>query len=168
MLPAAPARACASVAMLASAAACSLPGPAVAAGPANEEFYGVNPGDLFRLPQSAWDTHLSAVAAGGVQVVRMGAWWSDLEPGPPVDGQHRYSWTEIDQRVAALARHGLRWEPLLCFSATWGAQVDGDYTAAPAGADNFAAFAGALARRYGPDGSFWREHPDLPALPVKA
>jgi hypothetical protein len=131
-------------------------------------FFGVNPGDLFKLPQSQWDAHLSAIADDGVQVVRMGAWWSDLEPGPPVDGQHRYSWSDVDQQVAALARHGLRWEPLLCFSATWGSKIDGDYTAAPASADNFAAFAGALAKRYGPDGSFWHEHPELPALPITA
>jgi hypothetical protein len=154
--------------MLVSAAGCCVPASGVAAATGNDGFFGVNPGDLFKLPQSAWDTHLSAIAADGVQVVRMGAWWSDLEPGPPVDGQHRYSWSEIDQQVAALARNGLRWEPLLCFSATWGSKIDGDYTAAPAGADNFAAFAGALAKRYGPDGSFWHEHPALPALPIRA
>jgi hypothetical protein len=151
-----------------SAVGYCLPASSAAASSASDGFFGMNPGDLFKLPQSQWDTHLDAIAAGGVQVVRMGAWWSDLEPGPPVDGQHRYSWSEVDQQVAALARHGLRWEPLLCFSTTWGSKIGGDYMAAPAGADNFAAFAGELARRYGPDGSFWHEHPDLPALPVAA
>ena len=98
----------------------------------------------------------------------MGAWWSDLEPGPPVDGRHQYSWSDIDKQVVALARHNLQWEPLLCFSATWGSKIHGDYSAAPDGADNFGAFAGALARRYGRDGAFWQEHPELPALPVTA
>jgi hypothetical protein len=32
----------------------------------------------------------------------------------------------------------------------------------------YAAYAAALAARYGPGGSFWREHPELPALPVEA
>jgi hypothetical protein len=98
----------------------------------------------------------------------MGAWWPDLEPGPPVDGVHRYSWSELDERVAALARRRLQWEPLLSFSATWGSRVDGDYRAAPDGPDDFAAFARALAARYGRGGSFWSEHPELPALPVTA
>jgi hypothetical protein len=156
------------LAVLASAAASSPPAAAASAGPAHDGFFGVNAGDLFQLPQSAWDTHLSAIAADGLQVVRMGAWWSDLEPGPPVGGQHRYAWNDVDQRVAALARYGLRWEPLLCFSATWDATIAGDYTAAPASAEDFSAFAAALAKRYGRGGSFWAQHPELPEVPVTA
>ena len=152
------------IALLAATAVCCLPAPGAAA--VNDGAFGVNPGDLFRLPETQWDAHLEAISDDGVQAVRMGAWWPDLEPGPPVDGQHRYSWSDIDRQVVALARHGLRWEPLLCFSATWGSQVDGDYSAAPDGTENFAGFAAALARRYGHDGSFWAEHPELPALPV--
>ena len=145
-----------------------LPARALAAGPAPDGFFGMNPGDLFHLPESQWDTHLQAIADDGVQVVRMGAWWSDLEPSAPVNGKHDYSFSDVDKQVVALARHGLQWEPLLCFSATWGSKIDGDYNAAPDGTDNFAGFAAALARRYGRGGSFWSEHPELPALPVTA
>jgi hypothetical protein len=145
-----------------------MPARANAEGPTPDGFFGVNPGDLFRLPQSEWDTHLGAIADDGVQVVRMGAWWSDLEPAAPVNGQHRYSWSDIDKQVVALARNNLQWEPLLCFSATWGSKIDGDYNGAPEGTDNFARFGAALAQRYGRDGSFWSEHPELPALPVTA
>jgi hypothetical protein len=144
------------------------PSSALAAGPAPDGFYGVNPGDLFRLPEAQWDAHLNAIADDGVQVVRMGAWWSDLEPSAPVNGHHNYSWSDIDKQVIALARHGLQWEPLLCFSATWGSRVDGAYDAAPDGTQNFSSFAAALAKRYGRGGSFWTEHPELPALPVTA
>ena len=147
---------------------CFLPASASAAGGTPDGFFGVNPGDLFKLPQAKWDANLQAIADDGVQVVRMGAWWSDLEPGPPVNGHHNYSWSDVDKQVVALARHGLQWEPLLCFSATWGAKVDGDYSAAPRGEENFSLFAAALAKRYGPDGSFWTEHPELPKLPVSA
>jgi hypothetical protein len=150
------------------AIACFPPAPALAAGGSNDGFFGVNPGDLFKLPQPQWDRHLSAIAANGVQVVRVGAWWSDLEPAAPAGGQHRYAWGDLDQQVAALARHGLQSEPLLSFSAPWGSRVRGDYTAAPDGAGNFASFAAALAQRYGGGGSFWREHPELPSLPVRA
>ena len=143
------------------------PSPAAAATPAAETF-GVNPGDMFRLPESQWDRHLSAMKDHGIEVVRLGAWWSDLEPGPPVNGVHTYSWSELDPKVAALARHGLRWEPLISFSATWGSSVKGDYNAPPAGTENMAAFAAALAERYGPGGDFWQANPDLPQLPVQA
>jgi hypothetical protein len=155
-------------AMLLAAILCFPAAPALAAGASDDGFFGINPGDLFKLPQSQWDTHLSTIAADGMQVVRVGAWWSDLEPAPPAGGRHRYAWGDLDAQVAALARHGLRPEPLLSFSATWGSKVGGDYTAAPDDADNFASFAGALAQRYGRGGSFWHEHPELPAVPVTA
>ena len=115
--------------MLLAAVICFAPASALAAGPAPDDFFGVNPGDLFKLPQAQWDTQLQAIADDGVQVVRMGAWWSDLEPGPPVNGVHHYSWSDIDKQVVALARHNLQWEPLLCFSATWGSRIHGDYSA---------------------------------------
>jgi Glycosyl hydrolase catalytic core len=38
----------------------------------------------------------------------------------------------------------------------------------PSDSSEYAAFAGALARRYGPRGTFWRTHPSLPQLPVTA
>jgi hypothetical protein len=154
--------------VLLAAVTCFAPASASAAGPAPDNFYGVNPGDLFKLPQAQWDSQLQAIADDGVQVVRMGAWWSDLESGPPVNGVHSYSWSDIDKQVVALARHNLQWEPLLCFSATWGSKIPGDYSGAPNGTDNFSLFAAALAKRYGPGGSFWAEHPELPALPVTA
>jgi polysaccharide biosynthesis protein PslG len=150
------------------AIACFLPAPALAAGAPNDGFFGVNPGDLFKLPQAQWDPHLTAIAADGVQVVRVGAWWSDLEPAPPVGGQHQYAWGDLDQQIGALARHGLRAEPLLSFSATWASRARGDYTASPDGSGDFAAFARAVAQRYGRGGSFWRAHPDLPAVPATA
>jgi len=154
--------------MLLAAVIAFLPASALAAGPAPDQFYGVNPGDLFKLPQSQWDGQLQAIADDGVQVVRMGAWWSDLEPAPPTNGVHGYSWSDIDKQVVALARHNLQWEPLLCFSATWGSTIPGDYSGAPDGTKNFASFAAALVQRYGPGGSFWAEHPELPAQPVTA
>ena len=146
---------------------CLVPARAAADAP-SPEAYGMNPGDLFRLPPVQQEAHLALLQAQGIRVMRLGAWWSDLEPAPPVDGRHTYQWGETDDRVAALARHGIRWEPLLCFSATWGSQTEGDYTGSPADPADFAAFAAALATRYGPGGTFWQEHPELPALPVAA
>src|SRR5436190_4910718 len=135
--------------------------PAGAKAPAG--FYGINPGDLFLLPQSQWDGQLATIKSGGVDAVRMPAYWSDLEPSPG-----SLSWQLIDGQAAAVARHGLRWEPLIAFTATWDETVPGDYTSAPAHIEHLAAFAGALVRRYGPGGAFWAEHPDLTPVPVRA
>ncbi|MDX6641893.1 MAG: polysaccharide biosynthesis protein PslG [Solirubrobacteraceae bacterium] len=153
------------VALVAIVALCGVLASGASAATGDSTF-GMNPGDVFRLPQSQWDAHLSAMSADGIQTVRMGAWWSDLEPSSPVNGVHNYSFSEVDQRVLALAQHGLRWAPLLSFSPTWDSKISGDYSGAPASNQDFAGFAAALAKRYGRGGSFWSEHPEVAPLPV--
>lgn len=133
------------------------------------EFFGVNAGDLFALPESAWDVQLEAIRSGGIATVRLPAVWSNLEPrSPDSDGRRYDSWELIDGQVAALARHGLRWEPVIAFTATWDETVPGDDASAPARVEPFADFVAALARRYGPGGVFWDEHPDIAPVPVGA
>ena len=51
------------------------------------------------------------------------------------------------------------WEPVLDYNNTWATAV-GDNT-------DFAAYAAAVAARYGPAGTFWAAHPNLPYEPVK-
>ena len=49
-----------------------------------------------------------------------------------------------------------------------GAPQPADHASPPSDPATFAAFAGALVRRYGPRGSFWSERPDVRRLPVRA
>ena len=132
------------------------------------DFYGVNAQAVFSLPPDQWDGQLSAIRAAGITVVRRDASWDYAEPDPPdpATGAHRYRWDEFDQQVTALARHGLRWYPIVDYSAPWAASSPGDPFSPPAHDAGYAAYAGALAQRYGRGGAFWREHPDVPALPV--
>jgi hypothetical protein len=156
---------CGAVVVAVVLAVSSSPGAGAAA---PDEFFGVNAGDLFELEPSEWDAQLEAIRQGGIDTVRLPAVWSNLEPSPPDgEGRHSYSWELIDDRVAALAQHGLRWEPVICFTATWDESIAGDDTSAPTHVDAFAEFAAALAGRYGPGGSFWKGRPDIPAVPVR-
>ena len=50
----------------------------------------------------------------------------------------------------------------------WAARRPGDLAAPPARPGAAQAFAAALVARYGPRGTFWAEHPDLPRLPIRA
>jgi hypothetical protein len=68
--------------------------------------------------------------------------------------------------AAALTVHGLRWLPIIDYSATWAESVAGADHSPPSSAADFAAYAAAFAARYGAGGSFWSTHPDLRALPV--
>jgi hypothetical protein len=136
---------------------------------ATPDFFGVNAQNVFRAPQTQWDGELAAMAAGGLQVVRRDASWDSVEPNPPGPaGQHTYRWSDLDAQVAAMARHRLRYYPILDYSAPWAAQVPGDPFAPPVRVSDYVAWAQALAQRYGNRGTFWQAHPELTPLPVTA
>jgi hypothetical protein len=139
------------------------PLPAVAA-----DFYGVNAQlALADDAQPGWPAAAAAIRRLGVGAVRRDAFWSAIEPRPPQRGRHSYRWAATDRLVGDLAARGLRWYPIVDFGTAWAS--DGDWEAPPTGAhlDDYAAFAGALARRYGRHGCFWALHPRLPRLPVR-
>jgi hypothetical protein len=151
-----------------AASAPTGPGPPATPPPARQEF-GVNVNRLFNdrtyTPRQI-DRQLRALKATGATVARSDALWEATEPAAPVDGIHRYDWSFDDSIAAALARHGLRWLPIIDYSAPWAQSVTGVDHSPPSSPANYAAYAGALASRYGAGGSFWREHPGLPAEPV--
>ncbi|MBA2348519.1 MAG: hypothetical protein H0V81_09525 [Solirubrobacterales bacterium] len=131
-----------------------------------QDFYGVNMGGgLMGHDIAARPAAFAAMRAGGLTSVRIDASWGGVEPAPPVDGVHTYRWTAYDSLVTDLASNGLRWYPMVGYSAGWASTVTDDPFAPPAGNEHFAAFAAALAARYGAGGSFWAQHPELPQLP---
>jgi hypothetical protein len=131
-----------------------------------EDFYGVNSGSGLVDDAAGRPAAFDAMRAGGLSYVRVDASWNAIEPALPTGGVHAYVWTTYDPFVADLARSGLRWYPMLGYSAPWAASTAGDPFSPPAGDADFAAFAAALAARYGTRGSFWAEHPELPRLPT--
>jgi hypothetical protein len=156
-------------ATLAAVAVATLLVPsAAAAQPDLTEFYGVNAQSLFELPAGQVDRHLATMASAGLGIVRRDASWNAAEPKAPVGGWHTYDWTRFDREVLAYAHHGLRWLPTLDYSNDWSGMAAPDPFSAPAGTANYAAYAAALARRYGARGSFWALHPEVAARPVRA
>jgi hypothetical protein len=139
---------------------------AASAAPVPDGFYGVNSGSTLVNDPIGRPAALQAMRAGGLSFVRVDASWGGVEPLPPVAGMHTYVWTLYDLFVADLARNGLRWYPAVAYSAPWASSESGDPFAPPADDGDFAAFAGALAARYGSQGSFWAAHPELPKLPM--
>jgi Cellulase (glycosyl hydrolase family 5) len=136
--------------------------------PTSPDFYGIN-GQWFSekfMPASQWDAHLEGIHDAGFTSVRREAWWCDVEPNAPSGGAHDYRWAELDQFVTALARHQLRWYSTISQGASWA----GNSWASPPSDQripDYAAFAAALAQRYGAGGSFWQAHPELPYEPVQ-
>jgi hypothetical protein len=120
--------------------------------------------------QTPWygrtSAHLDAMAAGGIEVVRVEPGWDGVEPNPPDASGHHYRWEAADAIVSKLAQRHLRMYGLVDYSAMWAGAQPGNFKSAPASIDDFAQFAKALAARYGANGSFWQAHPELPYMPV--
>ena len=139
--------------------------------PASTEQFGASVNLLFNgrnLSDAEIGSQLAALEATGATLARSDALWEATEPAPPVNGVHSYNWSFDDRIAASLAAHRLRWLPIVDYSARWGQSIPGQDHSPPTLSADYAAYAGALAARYGPDGSFWREHPELPSLPVQA
>ena len=133
------------------------------------EEFGVNAGVMFNSEQysrAQIDAQLASLAATGATVVRSDALWEDTEQQPPIAILHRYNWTLDDEIVSSLAAHGLRWLPIIDYAASWARADPGQIHSPPSSVSDYAEFAGAVASRYGPGGSFWLENPGIKPLPV--
>jgi hypothetical protein len=143
-------------------------GPPAQPAPTQQQF-GVSVNRLFNdftYSRQQIDAQLQALQRTGATIARSDAFWELAEPAAPTGGVHRYDWRFDDALVGALAAHRLGWLPIIDYTAAWAQSVPGQDHSPPRSPGDYAAFAAALAARYGPGGSFWRAHLQLPALPV--
>jgi hypothetical protein len=110
---------------------------------------------------------MARIAGTGARVLRHAFYWSIIEPRPG-----HYDFSLYDGYVTAAARANLSILPILfdppAFRSARPAEGARRGTYPPANYTDFAVFAAALVRRYGPNGDFWREHPELPQLPIRS
>ena len=127
-------------------------------------------------PQSRVMSDLQALYKAGGRVGRADSDWAGAEPKAPVRGRHTYHWSYDDLIVSELAAAHLRFEPTLAYAPRW-AEVhrsrvlhlkSGRAIAylPPAHNGDFAAYATAFMKRYGPRGAFWKANPRLHYMPV--
>lgn len=139
---------------------------APAAAPAvSRDFYGVTPirdigaGDIDRMGQAR------------VGFIRLNLLWRTIEPSPG-----EYDFANLDAVVGQAARNGIRVMPFPYGTPGW---VDKDCSGLsesqcervpPLASDSarsaWQQFLRTVAGRYGPGGSFWQEHPDIPQVPI--
>ena len=100
-------------------------------------------------------------------MLRAPFYWSVIETQPM-----HYDFWMYDGYVAAAANANLTVLPILfdppAFRSARPASGARRGTYPPANYSDFAFFAAALVRRYGPGGEFWRRHPELPQLPIRS
>jgi hypothetical protein len=113
----------------------------------------------------------SRMAVAGVGTLRFELSWELANPSPGV-----YDWTASDAVVTGAAGAGIRSLPFLFETPAWVAALDGrecdpscaaDAPHGPAALEAWRAFAEAAARRYGPSGDFWTEHPAIKPRPIR-
>jgi hypothetical protein len=125
----------------------------------------VNGFNIEQMPAVDQSTQLAAAGAQGIQVVRSDAPWSDIQPNAPTATDPGWQWGPTDAWVTALASHGLTWEPILDYAVGWAKSCTG--FCAPDSDATYAAYAQAVAARYGAGGAFWAANPGLPYRPVQ-
>lgn len=159
-----------SLTLLAAAGLLFLFAPATSAArdpAAPPEFFGVSP------QTSLEQADFERMAAAGVGTLRFELSWAAADTGP--DGA--LAWSRSDEIVRRAAAHGIQTLPFVFSTPDRVAAMDGHdcqstcATYAPSGDAALAAwreFLAAATRRYGPGGTFWSEHPELPPYPVRA
>ena len=123
---------------------------------ANDPFYGVISAEP--LPGGA---ELAALGDGGAGTLRINLAWGSVQSGP----YSPYDWSHYDPVVRGAAENGIRVLATIYSTPDWAAPTA---EAPPLGSDlpAFEAFARAAVKRYGSDGTFWEDHPEVPKLPI--
>ena len=149
-----------------AALAAALPAPSAQAR-VPREFIGIVSEDAFAGDSDYRAQQMRAQAGLGIGLVRQVLYWGEIERAR---GQYDFSY--YDGYVEALARHRMRLMPILGDPPAFRQSIPrrgrrrGVYP--PRRYADMGAFAALLVRRYGPRGSFWSEHPDVPKVPIRS
>jgi polysaccharide biosynthesis protein PslG len=135
---------------------CGGGGGGSSAAPGRDPFFGV----IAPEPPPG-TTLLDTLGRGRVGTLRINLAWAYVQSGPGAP----YDWSHYDPLVAGAARNGIRLLFTVYSSPAW-AEPSPETPPLGGALPRFTAFARAAAARYGSQGSFWSEHPDLPKLPV--
>jgi hypothetical protein len=124
---------------------------------------GVTSGALLD-PGAPIESEVQVMKESGVTALRAPFYWWTVEPN---EGQQP-DWSTTDPLIEATARAGIEVLPIAVGAPSWAARHPTLRNSPPAGTAAYAAFLKALIGRYGPDGSFWSDNPDVPKQPVEA
>jgi hypothetical protein len=133
--------------------------PSAGAGMLPRGFVGISP----QTPADRTDYELMSEA--GIESVRLPlSWLAVVGQSPFAAGP---DWSDFDRSVELAAESDMRVFPFAWGTPSWLASEPRLEPAAGFAARAWASFLRQAVRRYGAGGSFWREHPELPYLPVR-
>jgi hypothetical protein len=131
---------------------------------APSRFFGVvYDRDVASAPASAQDAQFALMHKTGVATARIVFSWADAQPAqdqPP-------NLAGTDAMVARAARNDVEILPIVMYAPAWARINPGDPASSPRNDADYTVFLDALVARYGPSGSFWSEHPNVPKRPLR-
>ena len=151
-----------------------------AGAPAATRFMGVNSDGLSFGDPSLLRSGLRSMEKRRVATLRVSFYWRLAQPYErmsDVPAAERSRFVEVDGHptdfgptdiaVAAAAARGITVLPVVIGTPSWASTSPAKSWAPPISPKSFGRFAGTLAGRYGPKGSFWKANPKLPRLPIR-
>jgi len=151
-------------ALLATAALLVAPTAALAGRSVPQGFFGMN-----------WDQEVSYrtslptraeqwgnMAAAGAEAVRTPVLWSKAQPNK----HGAINWKGTDGLVTLAAQHGVELIPVVTQAPKWDRKYAKKPFSPPSNDAAYTRYLRKLVKHYGPKGSFWKHHPELPKLPV--
>ena len=171
------------VAVSASASAHATPRAHAASLPVPSTFVGVD-ADGPMLDPSTSGLNLARqfdnMVAAGIGSVRVAFNWATAQPyqtmaDVPASQQSQFTevggvptnFSQTDQFVELAAQRGVTLLPTVLYAPSWDAVDNDSGVDFPATPGPFAAYLTALIDRYGPHGSFWSSHPQVPRMPIR-
>lgn len=146
-------------------------------------FFGTHP-DRHALNSLAnMKSEFGAMRAAGVERLRLTFYWQAIQhyfAPPSYDDSAGNDFLKTDIVVEQAVRHGFQILGVIWSTPAWACAAGGTgfasndtlsaltiFGGVPGDPQDFAEFMALLVRRYGPDGSFWREHADLDYAPIR-
>jgi hypothetical protein len=110
------------------------------------------------------DEQWDLMASSGVETVRTVFNWADAQPGGR-GTEFKFEATDGVVRRAALRNQDVL--PIVFYAPPWARAYRRRFTSPPKNRSDYVTYLAALVERYGPEGTFWTDHPELPKHPLR-
>jgi hypothetical protein len=137
--------------------------PVAEARKAPPRYMGMNwDGAIAGAPSAVRDAQFPRMASAGVETVRTTFRWADAQPvqGGPID------LSATDAFVIQTASRRIETLPIVIAAPDW-ARMSPAPLSPPRDGTLIEPYIRTLIARYGPSGSLWSEHPELPRVPIR-
>jgi hypothetical protein len=121
-------------------------------------------GPIRSAPDATQRRQFPKMAAAGTETMRVAFHWSSAQP----ERDAPFDLSESDRLVELASARRIQVFPHIIVAPTWNRwDLSEEPLAPPSEPELLRPYMKALIERYGPRGSFWDEHPELPRLPIR-